>query len=237
MPGHIFSEHLLRSGSFQPLPGSGGPPVWPSLYVIVVLAGLAVLRVTSFSRVVRIIQSAFSRQVLQKFSREEPNPFRLHSILLLGIFIANVAFLCYRINLAYGFVLVDSPGKLQFIFFCLILICVVVLKLAANKALALMSGNYQLMDEYTLGSLCILQTDGLALFPLIILMHFAGMATTVFMAASAALIAASVILRWYRGMIAALAEGGVGILQIFSYFCALEILPALVLSKFIIETF
>jgi hypothetical protein len=237
MQEHIFSNHLLHSPSPMPLPGAGGVPVWPSVFAILGLAIIALLRATSFSRVVRIVQSAVSRQVLQKFEREESNPFRFYSVLLLLLFIMNAGFLCYRINLIYGFVMVDSPGKLQFFFFSGIFLIAILLKIVINTALAAVSGNNRLFSEYILGSLCILEASGLLLFPLVIALQFTGFYPQLFIYAAVAVLFLSVVLRWYRGMVAALLEERVGILQIFSYFCALEILPVLVLAKFIIETF
>jgi hypothetical protein len=184
-----------------------------------------------------VVQSAVSRQVLQKFIREEPAAFRVYSVLLLLLFIFNFAFVAYRLNLMYRFVLPESPGINQFLFFAAIILAATLMRLGANQALAIISGDHHFFSEYMLTSLCIVQAAGLVLFPLILLMHFTAFATNLFVAACIMLLAATVAIRWYRGMTVALLEQRIGILQIFSYFCGLEILPVLVLSKFIIETF
>jgi hypothetical protein len=45
------------------------------------------------------------------------------------------------------------------------------------------------------------------------------------------------VLRLYRGFLFAGIEHGVGLLQLFVYLCALEILPLLVLIKFLVVNF
>jgi hypothetical protein len=59
----------------------------------------------------------------------------------------------------------------------------------------------------------------------------------IFVSGAFVILSSSIIYRWYRGVIIGLIEERVGLLQTFTYFCGLEILPVIVLVKYIIETF
>ncbi len=59
----------------------------------------------------------------------------------------------------------------------------------------------------------------------------------IFLSAASVILIAMQGFKWYKGLTYALVDNRVGLLQIFTYFCSLEILPVLVLVKFIIETF
>ncbi len=81
------------------------------------------------------------------------------------------------------------------------------------------------------------QSFGLFLFPLIVLMEFSKFNPLIFIWCASLVLGTAVLLKWYRGVLMSLVVERIGLLQIFSYFCALEILPVFVLVKYIIETF
>lgn len=186
---------------------------------------------------VRIIQSTFSNQVLQQLEREEINPFKFHALALNLFFVLNVSFLVYKINNIYHFVLADSGHFLQFSFFLLLILLVIVFKNILNKVLVFFTDQRKVISDYAISSTLVNQTFGLFLFPLVILLEFSPFNPLVFISGAVVVLSAAVVLKWYRGLIGGLIAERVGILQIFSYFCGLEILPFFVLVKYIIETF
>lgn len=195
------------------------------------------IRVNAFQRVVRIVQSTFSNQVLQQLEREEINPFKFHALALNLFFVLNVSFLVYKINNLYHFVLTDSGHLVQFSFFLLLILLVIVLKNILNKILVFFTDQRKVISDYAISSTLVNQTFGLFLFPLVILLEFSPFNPLVFISGAVVVLGGAVVLKWYRGLISGLIVERVGILQIFSYFCGLEILPFFVLVKYIIETF
>lgn len=111
------------------------------------------------------------------------------------------------------------------------------LKLIVNRLLSLFTDKRKLISEYTISSTLVNQSFGLFLFPFIVLMEFSPFSPIVFIAGAIIVLVVAVVLKWYRGLIMGLIEERIGLLQIFSYFCGLEILPVFVLVKYIIETF
>jgi hypothetical protein len=68
-------------------------------------------------------------------------------------------------------------------------------------------------------------------------MEFSKFNSLIFIWGGLLVLAMVVLLKWYRGLLMSLVIERIGLLQIFSYFCGLEILPVFVLVKYIIETF
>jgi len=198
---------------------------------------LVLIKISAFPKVMRIVQSTFSSQVLQQLEREEFNPFKFYSLALNLFFILNVSFLAYKINSIYKYVLIETSNLAQFCFFFLIVLVVVVLKILVNRSLAMFTDNRKVISEYVTSSTLVNQSFGLFLFPLIVLIEFSPFDPLIFIAGALMVLVTAVFLKWYRGVIMGLVEERIGLLQIFSYFCGLEILPIFVLVKYIIETF
>lgn len=196
-----------------------------------------VIKLRAFSRVVKIVQSIYSSQVQQQIEREESGQFKLYTIALSVFFVLNIAFLIYKINLAFGFVLTESAHLTQFLFFLLLVIIAFGIKYCGNLLIAFFTGEQKVVKEYESGSILLNQASGLFLFPWIVLAQFSKFNPLIFISGALITLAAAVLVKWYRGVMVCLLEERIGLLQIFSYFCGLEILPVVVMVKYVIETF
>lgn len=234
---HIFQDHLLQPLHASALVKPGYEQIWPSIFLIICLVLLVVVKARFFSKVVKIVQSTFSLRALQELEREEFNPFRLYSVLLNLFFILNLSFLAYKLNGMYHFILVDKPDLVQFFFFLGLIILFSGIKAIANRILGYFTNEKKTISEYVVNSLFINQTFGLLIFPWMVLIQLSNLNPLLLISCSLIVVALSVLLKWYRGMIIGLIEQRIGILQIFSYFCSLEILPIFIVAKYIIETF
>jgi hypothetical protein len=211
--------------------------VWPSVFLLVCLFLLALIKGRGFNRVVRIVQSTFSSQILQQMEREEVGSLKSYALGLNIFFILNLSFLIYKLNVFYPYVLTNSPDFFQFSFFLVLTTFLVGAKALFNKLLAFFTNERKLFTDYNTNSNLVNQTFGLFLFPWIVLLEFTDFSPFIFISAAVLVLAAAILLKWYRGVIMGLVEERVGLLQIFSYFCGLEILPLFVVVKFVIETF
>lgn len=234
---HIFANHLLQKQHATPQLNLSNEQIWPSLFLFLCLAALSLVKFNAFPRLLRVIQSTFSRQVLQQLEREESGFFRNYSFILNVFFILNVSFLVFKINSIYGYVLEDSSYLLQYLFFLGIISLVVFFKLSMNQVLIVFTGERKLITEYNVSSRLVDQAFGIVLFPWVVLMQFSTLNPLIFIWGALLVLAFSILLKWYRGVIIGLIDQRIGILQIFSYFCGLEILPVFVLVKFLIQTF
>jgi hypothetical protein len=234
---HIFNNHLLQPQHLIPLNKISTTQIWPSVFLLLCLGLLVIIKIGYFSKVVKILQSTFSFQEVQQLEREDFNPFKLYSMLLNLFFVLNVSFLSYKINGIYKFVLVNKPPLGQFLFFLGIVVVVFAFKSSSNRLLAYFTNEKKVISEYAVNALFINQTFGVFLFPWMILVELSPFNPIIFIWAALIVVAISVLLKWYRGVVIGLIEERIGLLQIFSYFCGLEILPVFVLVKYIIETF
>lgn len=184
-----------------------------------------------------MVQACFNLQSWRQLEREEFNPFKFYSVLLSIFFFLNLTFFVYKVNTVYGLVLTGNTHLNQFIFLLCSILILFSFKGAFNKILALVVNDKRLIPEFVYSSFVISQTFGIFLFPCLILAELSSLNPTVFLSIACVILVISQVFKWYRGILFGLIEHRVGLLQIFVYFCALEILPALVMVKFIIETF
>lgn len=234
---HLFYDHLLQRQHLNPVLRSQTSLVWTSVYILFCLALIVFVKVTSYSKVIKIIQSTFNSNALRELEREETKGFKLHSILLSFFFLLNISFLLYKLNAFYKFVFTDKSLFIQFTLIFLIVLIFVLIKNFLNQFICFLSNNYKTLSDYSYNSIKINQTFGLFLFPWLIMAELTSFNPLIFVSGAFVVLSASLIYRWYRGVIIGLIEERIGLLQTFTYFCGLEILPVIVLVKYIIETF
>lgn len=209
--------------------------IWPSIYLFIALALLALIKANAFGQVVRIVNSTFSNQILIQLEREEFNSYKLHSLGLTAFFLMNMSFLVYKLNSLYAWVLVKSSDLVQFMFFLGLLLLIFGTKLLAVRLLSFFTNERRLFADYTTSTTLINQTFGLFIFPFLVLSEFTDWNPRYFLWVAIVILAVSVLIKWYRGLIMSLLEERIGLLQIISYFCGLEILPLLALVKVVVE--
>ena len=148
-----------------------------------------------------------------------------------------MSFLLYKFNSAYNLIFTQSSHLFQFSIIFGILILLILSKIIANKMLIFFTGTKNIIHQYSHYSFIINQTFGLFIFPFIVLAEFSKFNSLLFLTIALVIMALSVLLKWFRGIVFSLVEERIGLLQTFAYLCTLEILPILVLIKFIVETF
>lgn len=234
---HILYHHLLQRQNTFPIIRTSLVSIWPSIFLLFCIVILVVLRVTSYQKVLKIIQSIFNFKTAKSIDGEEYKFFKFSSILLNVFFIFNIAFLCYKLNSIYKLILFEWSGVTQLLFFILFILLLLLFKFLLNRILLFISNNHKAVSEFTLIGSLISQIFSIFIFPIILILQFSKYNSLFFLHCALIILGLSVILKWYRGFLIALIEERIGLLQIFTYFCALEILPGLILLKYIIETF
>jgi hypothetical protein len=234
---HIFYQHLLQRQHQEALPVNAYDLVWPSIFMLSGLGLLVLLKTTSFNQVVKVVQSCFSMQTLRQMERDEYNPFKLYAISLSVFFLFNFSFYIYKLNQVFKLVFVEQGALVQFSLILLITVSVFSIRNGASRMFTLFIDDHKLIPEYTYSSFMITQTLGLLLFPCMVLSELSPFNNLLFLSIATVIIITLQGFKWYRGLVLAFIDGKVGFLQIFTYFCSLEILPVLVLIKFIIEKY
>lgn len=233
----LFAGHSLKAIHQTPMLKINEPTYWQGIILFVIFSIYVLIRVSEPRKILKVFTSVFSLQESKQLFREEFKLTKRLSILLGIGFILVVAFLIQFTNQYFGLILHDYSHLQQYIFFVMVVSLVYLVKFFANYILAYISSNNELSREYIFNVFVFAQTIGIVIFPLIICLQFTKYPTEWFLYPALIICAGFYGLRIFRGFIISTAEQSIGIIYIFLYLCALEILPMLVLIKFLLVNF
>lgn len=234
---HIFTGHNLKPIHAFAVFNNSSPLVWPSVIIIFCFGLFVFLRVTSFPRIINTLQSSYSENAIRLIEREGFNPFNPTSFSLSLLFVLMFAFFLYKVNCQFGIVFKYKASLFQYFAFVICLCIFLPIKFIFKKIIGFISETTTLTTELFYINLIINQSLGLILLPIMAVIEFSKISSIYVLIASMIIIAASILIKLYRSLILSLFENHIGLLQVFIYLCALEILPFLVFIKFIIINF
>jgi hypothetical protein len=110
-------------------------------------------------------------------------------------------------------------------------------KYITTHTLSFIIGEFDLGKEYFFNIFIFNQMAGVVLFPIVLCILFSKLTPELFLYPGIVICAAFFLLRLFRGFVISTLEQNVGVLYIFLYLCGLEILPLLVLIKFLLNNF
>lgn len=233
----IFRNHLLKPIHDGAIFNSSQQLVWPSVVLFVAVCILILLKVTMPSRILRVLNAAYSLQVARQIERENYGPFKRLSVLLNVVFVLVTAFLFYKLNQMFGAILNEASGFMQYLFFIGVIISVYVLKFISLNIVAFVTQTSATIGEYINNTLIVNQSIGVVLLPVMIIAELSPLNPIWLVFPSVLFIVLGYFFRLYRGFLFSGVEQGMGIFQLFVYLCALEILPLLVFIKFLVVKF
>lgn len=233
----IFSGHSLIKIHDDPIFNASNPTYWPGIVLFFVFSIFVLIRISEPKKIIKIFTSVFSLQEAKQLFREEFKLTKRVSILLGISFILVMAFLVQFVNEYFGLILSDYSQLKQFLFFTAIISFMYLVKFIANYILAFITSNEELGKEYLFNVYVFSQTIGIVLFPMVICLQFTKYPVEWFLYPALIICGGFYALRMFRGFVISTSEQNVGILYIFLYLCALEILPLLVLIKFLLVNF
>lgn len=233
----IFNNHLLKPIHDGAIFNPAQHLYWPSFVLFLAVAVLIVLKATMPSRTFRVLNAAYSLQVARQLERENYGPFKQHSVLLNIVFVVVTAFLLYKLNRLFGGILDEQSYLLQFLFFVLLVLTVYTVKFLALNIIGFVTQTQHTIYEYINSTLIINQSIGVVLLPVMIIAELAPINPVWLVFPSLLFIVLGYMFRLYRGFLFSGIEQGMGIFQLFVYLCTLEILPLLVLIKFLVVNF
>lgn len=235
---HLFSSHLLRVQSQAAvLRPDDKQEVQISLYLILGFFLLAMVSANWSQAIQKALQLGISAALPRKFERKERSRTENSAYLLSGLFLLNIGYLAYSINSSQDLVLKEKSFDYQILFFIGLAILLWSLRWLLDQIILVVSDKARILLEYRTFTWNINRSAGILLFPVAVLTAFSGISPVFLNTLGLALLAALLLFRWIRALLLCLNEEGIGILQILTYFCGLEILPQLVTVKFLVETF
>lgn len=185
-----------------------------------------------------ILRSSYSMQSIRQLEREEFNPFNPVSFVLSSLFVLMMSFFLYKLNSEFKLQILSQRSDLAQYTFFVVCVCVFLpLKFGVRKLIGLISNEGELTNEIFYNNLVINQSLGILLLPIMVVIEFSHLKPGYLLIATGIIIAGSLCIKLYRGIVFSLFENHIGLLQVFIYLCALEILPFLVFLKFIMTNF
>ncbi len=233
----LFNSHLLKPIHKGAIFNNSVEIYWPALILFLILSFVVVLKITASSKTLRVLNAAYSLQVARQLEREDYSQFKRVPVLLSSIFVLTIAFLFFKLNELFGFVLEGNDSLFQYIFFVLLIIVMYTVKFITGNIISYITNTNNIINEYFNSTLIINHSVGLILLPLMILAQLSHLYALWLVVPGVLLLLLAYLLRLFRGFVFAGIDHGIGILQLFVYLCALEILPLLVLIKFLIVNF
>lgn len=235
--GVLLKGHALKPIHQYPVFRNGDDFMWPSVLLLLLFGCFVFIRISMHDKLNKILLSTISLQATRQIEREEFNPFRPSSLLLFVVFCVQISFFVYHLNRNFGDVFETQRPLAQFFLFLIIVILATLLKHVFNYLLGQLTETPTLFNEYTYNNILINQATGIILFPFLVAIELSPIQTGFIIVPTLLVLGLSLLLKWFRGFLFSAVEQRIGFLQIFIYFCAVEILPLLVLVKFIIVNF
>ncbi len=235
--GNIFYQHLLPLQNSHPILKHTAQHAWVAIVLIFAFIIIVALKISSSAKLIKVLQATYNSQVQSQLEREEFNLFRSHAVLLNILHLITLSLLIYKINSFYKLVYTEYSSLAQYLFFIFIILTVYCFKFIINKVLIILTNETKSIYEFEYNCFIINHATGIFLFPWLVLAELSRFNPIIFVSGGLVVCLFSVFIKWYRGLLIGLFKDGVGILQILTYFCTLEILPILVLAKYLIETF
>lgn len=233
----LFQNHLLKPIHHTAVFNNAQTLFWPSVVLFIALCLLVLLKATSPQKTFKVLNAAYSLQVARQIEREDYGPLKRVSLVLSVVFVLITAFLFYKLNLIFGSILSNNKGLLQYLFFVLVIILAYSVKLMGAGIIGHITQTTSVFNEYVNNTLIINQSVGVILLPVMIVVELSPVNPVWIVFPATLFLVLGYLLRLYRGFLFAAVEQGVGLLQLFVYLCALEILPLLVLIKFLVVNF
>ncbi|MBI3519797.1 MAG: DUF4271 domain-containing protein [Bacteroidetes bacterium] len=233
----MFSGHTLKPVHNTPIFNNKTISYWPGILLFAIFSIYVLIRLSQPKKIFKIFISVFSLQEAKQLFREDFKLTKRVSVFLGTGFILVLAFLIQITNQYFGLILKDYSHLEQYLFFVAVATLTYLIKFVANYVLAFISSNEELSKEYLFNVFLFSQTTGIILFPLIVCLQFTKYPPEWFLYPALIICLGFYALRMFRGFILSVSEQSVGILYIFLYLCALEILPLLILIKFLLINF
>lgn len=234
----LFSGHSLKSSRDKD-PILTNTPVlyWPSVLLFLVFSIYVSIKVTDPKKIIKIFISIFSIQASKQLIREDYKLYKRVSVFLSTCFILVISFLICLINNYFGLILKSYGLFYQYLFFILVTTFIYLTKIVSTLILSHITSSYEIGKEYVFNLFIFCQIAGIILFPVVVFLQFSKYPAEWFLYPGLIICGSIYMLRIFRGFVISALEQNIGFLYIILYLCALEILPVLVLVRFLLINF
>ncbi len=231
----LFRPHSLETQNANPLSINKLTPDWLLGVILLVITILTWLRFVFNKNLGQIFDAFFSNSITNQIVRDENILVQRASVLLTIIFNLVAAVLLYQISNVYDLT-PDYVGEgfTRFILYALLISLIYSVKFILLKLTGYIFNQDRSIATYIFNIFLINNVLGIFLLPIVIGLAFLPGIYSVFLIyAGGALALSAFIYRLIRGLIIGLSSSSFSPYYLFLYLCTLEILPLLLVFKFL----
>jgi hypothetical protein len=233
----MFDNHELIASQLELSVRHNAPMYWQTTVLSISFILFVLVKVLNPKKTQQVLASLISIQIAKELFREDYKLNKRVTLILSIVFVLVFAFLLQIINTYFGLILLNVSDFVQYLFFIGLIISMYLVKFSFSLILAHISNNSEIEREYRFTTIVFNQVFALIILPIVILLQYSQVPERILIFISIGLVLSFYFFRLYRGFVISALEQNLGFMYIFLYFCALEILPLLILIKFLLINF
>lgn len=233
----VFNNHQLQVVYGIPVIREQEITYWQAIVLFLALTLFVSIKILNPKKVNQVFLSIVNLQMAKQLFREDYKLNKRVPLLFSLLFIIIFSFFLQLLNTHYRLILNETSALVQYVFFITLLLLMYTVKFTVNSIIAFITKISEVDKEYRFTVMIFNQVAAIVLFPLVVLLQFSNLPANYILYVSLALIAMFMLFRLYRGLVISSLEQNLGVLYIFLYLCTLEILPILLLIKFLLINF
>ena len=236
VPG-LFKHHHLKCVDQDVVFRKHPHNDWSLPFFLIGFVLLAIANVYYIKRFSLYVKAFFFSRFVSQLMREDNSQTQRLSIILTSIYLFSVSLFIIKMNDIYDFANVEINHSLQFLSLIMMVFCFFIGKITLNYLVGFIFKTDKEISEYTFNLILLNQFLGIGMFFLSFILFFINdHFTKVFLYTGLALLAATYLYRIGRGIFSVRTNKHISAVYLFLYFCTLEILPVVFITKVILDS-
>ena len=229
-----FAGHLLQVKSTEPIIRNSENNNWFSLQLLLVIFILASLRTFYGKRLSLVIDAFLNQRYASQFFREENALIQRTSVLLSFMFIISASLFFYQLESLYPVQWIEFKGFQKYLMIFAFTLLFYIFKILFNKIGGFVFKCEKETSEYIFNQFLILQIMGLVLMFVVLIIKYQQIIPVYYILYLGLIILlVGFLIRIFRSFRITSKNIGFSYIYIFLYLCTLEIIPIVVIVKYI----
>lgn len=230
----FFTSHQMKPGQINPVSFIKFQPDWILVLFLLSFVLLAWIQVSYSKRLKQILLAPYSKRFLNQLIRDGNVIKERISVALVIVYIIGISLFLYQMNILLLHHTIHNVAGFQlYLWIVVSLLIYWLVKILLIRFLGKIFKTYQATHEYILNILILLFVSGILLLPLLVLTVYLK---SVFLVHICMIFFILLFLfRFIRGFIIGISLSKFSYVLLFVYLCSLEILPVIILAKFILS--
>lgn len=229
-----FTGHLLKAKNNEPRLRNVENNNWFSLQLLIAFFILASLRTFYGKRLKLVIDAFLNQRYASQFFREENALIQRTSVLLSLTFIISASLFFYQLESLYPLQWIEFKGFQKYLLILVFTLLFYIFKILFNKIGGFLFKCERETSEYIFNQFLILQIIGLGLMLIVLILRYQQIIPSNYILyAGLFILLAGFIIRIFRSFQITTSNTGFSYIYIFLYLCTLEIIPIVVIVKYV----